>query len=117
MIMDLVQDVIDAKSLMDAANRRLSLFLKSEEPLTERWNIYLMIEDTLKLDSCYANIHISGAPEMTYYDDLYTDRYGTITHSNIIECITDGAKWSAVQIDELKERFLQTGYGGCINDW
>ena len=91
-------------------------FLKdTTKPLEDRWETYLKIEDTLPINSYYQNIPDMDGREVTYYDDLYCDKYQTIMFSDIIERLEPD--FSKQSIDSLKELLLKTGNGGCINDW
>lgn len=83
-------------------------------PLEERWECYLKVEEYLEIDNFYISIPDMDGEEITYYDHLYCDKYATKQCSIIVENLED---YSEEAVNNLKEHLLQTGYGGCINDW
>jgi hypothetical protein len=95
----------------------LKILQNREVPLETRWGLYLKIEDSLDIDSFYQDLPYMDGAEITYYDDLYCDRYQTIYFSLMIEALEDSEKYSKEALDNLKEILLATGNGGCINDW
>lgn len=88
-------------------------------PLEERWKVYLDVENLLPIDSIYLELSVDGfnkSPE--YYDDLYVERYQTISYSGLVERLEEDEKFSSAEyINALKEKILETGQGGCIYDW
>jgi len=95
-------------------------YLKSSSPLEARWEVFKKVYKDLPVGSCYFNLHIPDYEELTYYDDLYCDRYQTISFPEIIERLSDDYRDKPVPEDKLnilKERMLQSGDGSCISDW
>jgi hypothetical protein len=105
-------------------------------PLEDRWEVYLKVEKLLPISTYYAD-SISILTE-NLYDDLYLERYQTVTNSRINEQLLDNAdyaeplgedadQWTVHQHekystmlakrDEWREAVLAEGYGGFTNDW
>ena len=111
-------EAIQRAAAKEAGNLRTYLKDK-EEPLTERWEIFTKVYNELDTDSCYFTIPDINGEEITYYDDLYCDKYQTIDYPQIVETLAD--KFEVEETDsifnELKESMLQSGDGACVNDW
>lgn len=107
----------------------IKVFLKDEtKPLNDRWELLCKFENDLPQNGCYEDVDLMNDEgervEITYYDDLYTDKGCTIEFSRIVELLQEATlqdystlKYSKAMIDRLKEKLLLTGYGSTCNDW
>ena len=92
----------------------------TEIPLAERWENYLLLERMLPIDQ-YGQIN--DLPEMknlSDFDSMYdTDRYSTNYYSDVIDAFEelDDIEFKDVNLDNLKEQMLATGFGGYVYDW
>lgn len=96
--------------------------LKDESILVDdRWDLYLKVEQDLPIMSHQFNVYLDiggERKEVSYYEDLYCDRYQTISFSKIVNTLMYVYNNHPKEaIDDLKNRILISGYGGCINDW
>lgn len=86
-----------------------------------RWQIYLNIHRFLPQEGTYMNFEsIEKDHEVSWYDDFYLDKYAVLQLDNdfierVQEHIEDD-EWN-VDINELKEEILQSGYGSFENNW
>ena len=125
-INNLMKEYKQAKTTINQVMSIIERTLKDKhKDLDKRWELYLEFEKELEVDSCYfdipflENVKTGKKVEVTYYDDLGCERYQTISFSEIIERLNDdfSDEYTKESINELKELMLQSGLGGCVNDW
>lgn len=87
-------------------------------PLEERWGIFETC-DLGKHKSFYCKFEGVNWDDFNYYDNLYMDRYSTITVFDIIKILQDLVEDGRedINIDEAKEYFLQKFIRSICNDW
>lgn len=110
------------REALDSILNNIKGILKDESiPVDDRWDFYIKVEQDLPIYSSYfdVDLDIGGErKEVSYYEDLYCDRYQTISFSKIINTLMYVYNNHPKEaIDDLKNRILISGYGGCINDW
>lgn len=118
-MLELAEKVLVMKRECDVSLMKVTSYIKDKKraSLEDRWETYLLIEKLLPLDPWKVDLFVEGATKITYHDELKIARYGQIRHSEMINLIVSAGIWDFDQLDVLRERFLQTGYGGCINNW
>ena len=97
------------------------IYLKNNEvPLAERWEHYLLIEKLLSIEPYGQLRDFPEMKEFSDFEDMYdTDRYTTNYYSDVIEAFEelDDKNFKDVNLDNLKEQMLATGFGGYVYDW
>lgn len=123
-------DLIDLLSVqMDILkNQFIEYFKDKAVPLEDRWDVYTKacIENVFINEYCWIfhSVVIEDKLKLDYYDDLYIQKYQTISFLDMVEQVEDEVKnnekfvnFSKSIIDELKEEILQSGYSSFIFDW
>jgi hypothetical protein len=85
--------------------------------LEDRWKFYIRILKYLPKNYIYMDFKsLEKIREVSWYDDFFLDRYAVMDlDDRFIERALE--EFPEVNIDELKEEILQSGYSSFENDW
>ena len=127
------------KELRVALDELKSYFVSQDEPLSERWNTYKAVNDTLEID-CWIT-DIAKKSKWDYY------RHQTVYHDQLVENLEEDLNWEfdrycskennhevrreditdevdldaydekVEDINSIKEDILESGVQGCVYDW
>lgn len=94
---------------------------KDSVPLQERWECYVLAcrEGIFVREASY---HINLKTLVSngfsnYYDDFGYEKYKTVSLYELVDRVINDDLFPAVNIDELKEEILSTGYSSFVYDW
>ena len=117
--MELIERVRVFKSEESNLAKDLAEYFKNyNEPLEDRWHLFIESRDLLPGSSWTVDIHEIEANDGNYYDDFYYERYQTVDLVDLVVKIEDSPTKSAkFNVDIVKEQILESGYGSFIFDW
>ena len=88
-------DYFRAKELVERTSKAAKEYIQSDAPLEDRWEIYVQIEKELPIDCCCFSLDAAERDlecrELTYYDDLYMERYEERPFTEIVSQLQERA--------------------------
>lgn len=122
--------VANIEDLIDGIKRNC---LKNKDiPLEERWKVYCSVERYLPLHDYYGTDVVNEfLKDISFYDDLYTERHTTVYYTYLLERLGDDLGEDEdneeceyptklrfdINTADIKEAILQSGQGGFVYDW
>ena len=117
---------LDAKKaeISKQAAEELKLLQQSTDmDLDVRWGMFLQLCPYLPTKSYYSHALDAFGGNFSLYDDLYVERYETISWPNFTDRVEemrgiDSPSWATQENwDKVREAAIAEGYGGFANDW
>lgn len=118
--LDIDDDIRELKGVRDYVVESCLCYIQdSELPLDQRWDIFTQIHEFLPSSDWHISFESLGT-DWSWYDNMYVDRYQTVTLVELADRVRyrhDCNEWDHINLDDLKEEILATGFGRFINNW
>ncbi len=110
--------LLEVQTFEESFNRFKDMIkAKTLYTLEERWGFYLKIRTYLPVSRWYMSFKsLEKIKPISWYDDFYLDRYAVMRlGADFVQRSSE--KFPGLDVDELKEEILQSGYSAFENDW
>ena len=91
-------------------------YLKNKNlPLESRWNLFVENKNLFPVHEWVLHFKELDSNNIEYYDDFGYEKHQNVPLDELVYLTDDG--WTDVNLDNLKEEILETGYSAFIFDW